>query len=191
MSPFAAPRPPWRAGEAETASRREIEVIVARAVPVGAAATLAVVQEIALLATYEPKCTTISLHPTAAGRGRYETAGRLGGVVRWRGWFDYALDDTGFYSHTTTPIGGVAVAGGFRVESRAEGASVVTHYEQYLLPVGTRWLRPLLRRYVVRTMHAELSAIAALAGQIARLPEPRIEILGELRIAHLNQSVIR
>lgn len=144
--------------------------MVTRPIAAPAWTALDVIQDLELIAEFEPKVTNASVHPSTPTRGTYEVTGKLFGLVRWRGTFEYQLTDTGFHSYMTEVVGGVSVSGGFSVEPRGDGC-VVTHYETYLLPRGATAARRLWRAYVRRTMKAELSVIDVLARGVHARPQ--------------------
>lgn len=159
-----AQHPPWRALPASGNGPGEVTVVRRRRIETSAARAVAVVQHLGSLPVWERKALDVTVTPSGPHQGTYAARGRIAGVIPWRAEFDYELTQAGFHSWMRTPRGGVQVAGGFRVAAHGPDTCTIIHYEQYRLPISIRVLSAAWRRYVARTMDAELERVALLAG---------------------------
>jgi hypothetical protein len=124
---------------------------------------LGVVRDIELLEEVERKARRVSVHPTGPGVGWYRVGGKLCRLVPWDGEFAYEQHAHGWHSEDLHPrADGWRVSGGFLV-SRVDAAnSRVTHYEDYVIPLRLRPLRPLLSVYMRRSQVGEMRDLALL-----------------------------
>ena len=115
------------------------------------------------IARYEPKVDSIAL--SAAGESA-EASGRFFGLP-WRGTFRFEFAPDGGYR-------GVMLSGPLkRMECRmmirpVNGGTVLEHDEEYELPFFLSPLRPLVRRWLVKTLETELDVIKERAEALNR-----------------------
>jgi len=108
------------------------------------------------IARYEPKVDVIAISPAPEG-AQAAASGRFLGLP-WSGHFRFQMTEDGGYR-------GVMVEGPLRrMECRVclrsvVGGTVVEHDESYDLPFVLRPLKPLLRRWLDRTLETELDVI--------------------------------
>jgi hypothetical protein len=139
-----------------------VEVTSRRTIPVEQACVLPAVWEIQNIERCEVKADVVQVTKETDTRGSYRVRGRFAGLP-WRGQFFYELNPKGFHStNAPHPRRGTTISGGFVVEPVGDHECVVTHYEQYRLPIYFRPLRPMIAWYVAWSMRRELRDLEAL-----------------------------
>ncbi|MEX2268168.1 MAG: SRPBCC family protein [Acidimicrobiia bacterium] len=142
--------------------RGVVAVASTRTIPLEPARVLPAVWEIQNIERCEVKADSVVVTKESDTRGSYRVRGRFAGLP-WRGQFFYELHPTGFHStNSPHPRKGTTISGGFVVEPAPDDACVVTHYEQYRLPIYFRPLRLLVTLYLRWSMRKELRDLEAL-----------------------------
>jgi hypothetical protein len=133
-----------------------VAVSSSRRIPLEQERVLPAVWEIKNIERCEVKADVVEVTKETDTRGSYRVRGHFAGVP-WKGRFFYELHPTGFHStNAPHPSKGTTISGGFVVERVGDEACVVTHYEQYRLPVYFRPLRLPVRLYLRWSMRKEL-----------------------------------
>lgn len=139
-----------------------VEVTSRRTIPVEQERVLPAVWEIQNIERCEVKADVVEVTKETDTRGSYRVRGRFAGVP-WRGQFFYELNPQGFHStNAPHPRKGTTISGGFVVEPVDDHECVVTHYEQYRLPIYFRPLRAPIAWYLKWSMRKELRDLEAL-----------------------------
>lgn len=140
-----------------------VEVLVKRTVAVNRPAREAVslLQNVALLAWYEPKVDSISVKRATPQSGEFSVQGHVAGLP-WSGLFSYALHRQGFRSQMREGPRGVSLSGGFVVKPESLESCAITHYERYEFSGWLRPFAPLLRLYLARSIKQEVRNLAKL-----------------------------
>ena len=124
-------------------------------------AALRAIWEIKNIELTEVKADAVEVDPQTPTKGTYKVRGRFAGVP-WRGEFAYELNDAGFHSRTAgVPPDQAKVEGGFVVTPIAGGCTVI-HYEQYVLALWLRPIKPVVWMYLRWSMRRELRDLEAL-----------------------------
>lgn len=110
---------------------------------------------------YEPKITSIKLLKETDNIGVYHAIGKFLGLP-WQGKFNYELHDNGFHSAMIEGLLANKMQGGFSVKSITPNECLITHYEEYILPVWAVIIKPLLYLYLHQAMIKELKNLSNL-----------------------------
>ena len=124
-------------------------------------------RDLSRLSDYEQKVDHCSVTYPDAQTGMAEISGRYFGLP-WRGVFKMEYTQDGGYRSEMVRGPFKRVTGGFHLRS-VSGGTLLTHDEHYLLSLPFRFLTPVLRRWLKRTMDLELGVIKEGAEQLPRL----------------------
>ncbi|MBI4423157.1 MAG: SRPBCC family protein [Elusimicrobia bacterium] len=124
-------------------------------------------RDISRLSDYEQKVDHCTVTYPDKGTALAEVSGRYFGLP-WRGSFKMSYTrDGGYHSEMLRGRPFKRATGGFQLRT-VSGGTWITHEEQYHLPLTFRFLRPVVRRWLARTIEKELGVIKEGAERLHR-----------------------
>ncbi|MBI5201491.1 MAG: SRPBCC family protein [Elusimicrobia bacterium] len=124
-------------------------------------------RDLSRLSDYEQKVDQCSVTYPDAQTGIAEISGKYFGLP-WRGVFKMEYTQDGGYRSEMVRGPFKRVTGGFHLRT-VSGGTLLTHDEHYVLSVPFSFLKPVLRRWLSRTMDLELGVIKEGAERLHRL----------------------
>ncbi|MBI4345427.1 MAG: SRPBCC family protein [Elusimicrobia bacterium] len=123
-------------------------------------------RDLSRLSDYEQKVDQCSVTYPDKQTGVAEVTGRYFGLP-WKGVFRMEYTQDGGYRSEMLRGPFKRVTGGFQLRS-VSGGTLLIHDEHYLLSLPFKFLKPVLRRWLARTMDTELGVIKEGAESLHR-----------------------
>ena len=120
-------------------------------------------QDLKRLSEYEPKVDKVDI---GEGGGTFEAQGKFFSLP-WSASFQVELTKDGGYRKQMTRGPLKKMAGGYHLRP-VTGGTIVTHDEEYQLPLPLKPLSGVLRSWIARSMELELRAIKEGAERLHR-----------------------
>jgi hypothetical protein len=123
-------------------------------------------RELNHMTDYEQKVDSVRVTGPEGNAADIDVTGKFMGLP-WKGTFSVSFTADGGYRSSMTRGPLKKMTGGFHLRPVA-GGTIVTHDEQYQLPLPLRPLSPFIRRWIDRSMEVELRVIKEGAERLNR-----------------------